>query len=354
MLKKMIKQSGSLKRLITFIGLCLCLLTAIWLGTGIGASNHELSMPFKTLHQWFNDATSLSLTQNIVLNIRLPRVVMAILVGSVLAMSGASLQGLCRNPLADPGLLGISSGAAAGAVLMIVFAKHIPFAEQAGAYAISLSAFCGAAIATFSVYHLANRGGAIQIPMFLLAGVAINALCAAMISSLSFIADDQALRLITFWMMGSLASANWTSVGICLPIVLLVSIALFRKRHALNLILLGEANARFSGIDVERVKNQILWLNALAVGIAVSFSGIIGFIGLVVPHILRMSSDTNYRYLIINSALFGAILLICADICSRMAITPAELPIGILTSLIGAPFFIALLIQQKKRIGFSL
>jgi iron complex transport system permease protein len=175
-----------------------------------------------------------------------------------------------------------------------------------------------------------------------------------MISGMSFIADDQALRLITFWMMGSLAGATWTSVAISAPTLAIAMIAIYRKRHALNLILLGEANARFTGIDVEKVKNQLLWLNALAVGVAVAFSGMIGFIGLVVPHMLRMSSDTNYRYLITNSALLGAALLALADLFSRMLIAPAELPIGILTSLIGAPFFIGLLIQQKRKMGFRL
>lgn len=291
---------------------------------------------------------------NIVINIRLPRTLMAIIVGAALAVSGASLQGVCRNPLADPGLLGISAGAAVGAVAMIIFAKYLPILSFAGVYLTPIAAFLGAAIATFSVYHLSQVDGEIQIPTFLLAGVAINALSAALISSLSFIADDQALRLITFWMMGSLASSTWTTVLMTAPFLVFVLLAVYKKRHALNLILLGEANARFTGIDVDKVKKQILWLNALAVGLAVAFSGIIGFIGLVVPHILRVSSDTNYRYLIINSALLGASLLALADIGSRMIIIPAELPIGILTSLIGAPFFIALLIQQKRKLGFAL
>ncbi|MEM7360862.1 MAG: iron ABC transporter permease [Pseudomonadota bacterium] len=341
-------------RTIQFLGLSFSLLILSWLGLSIGAAKTDLLVPFTSLYNSFSSEVELSITQNIIVNIRLPRVLMALLVGAALAVSGASLQGLCRNPLADPGLLGISSGAAAGAVTMILFAKYVPWLQFAGPYAISLAAFAGAAIATFTVYSLAQVGGHIQIPTFLLAGVAINALSAAIISGLSFIADDQALRLISFWMMGSLASATWTTVAITVVVLGGTIAAIYQRRHALNLILLGEANARFSGIDVERVKNQILWLNALAVGVAVAFSGIIGFIGLVVPHILRLASDTNYRYLIINSALLGAGLLTLADLVSRMVIAPAELPIGILTSLIGAPFFIALLIQQKKRLGFSL
>ena len=324
-----------------------------WLGIAIGAAKVDLLLPIDSFYAFLFGNLEGDMTHNIVANIRAPRVIMALLVGSALAISGASLQGVCRNPLADPGLLGISSGAAVGAVAMILFAKHIPVLSFAGPYLVSVAAFAGAAIATFSVYHLAQVNGDIQISTFLLAGVAINAMSGAIIGGLSFIADDQALRLITFWMMGSLASANWMTVSITAPTLGFVLWAIYKKRHALNLILLGEANARYSGIDVEKVKNHILWLTALAVGVAVAFSGIIGFIGLVVPHILRAISDTNYRYLVLNSALLGGALLALADIGSRMLIAPAELPIGILTSLIGAPFFIALLIQQKKRLGFS-
>lgn len=351
---RQVNQSHSHKRRLEFAILSFCLITFLWLGVSIGASNVNLLLPLESLYSSLVGKFEPSITQSVVLNIRLPRVVMALLVGAALAVSGASLQGVCRNPLADPGLLGISAGAAVGAVMMILFANHVPFLNAAGPYAVSIAAFAGAAIATFSVYSLAQVNGDIQIPTFLLAGVAINALAGAMIGGLSFIADDQALRLITFWMMGSLASATWTSVAISAPTLAIAMFAIYRKRHALNLILLGEANARFTGINVEKVKNQLLWLNALAVGVAVAFSGIIGFIGLVVPHILRMSSDTNYRYLIVNSALLGAALLALADLGSRMLIAPAELPIGILTSLIGAPFFIGLLMQQKRRMGFSL
>lgn len=349
-----LRQRHGIRRCIECFTLLSCLILIMWLSVSIGASEIDLLLPIKSLQAFFNEATETRVIDNIVLNIRFPRTFMAIIVGAALAVSGASLQGVCRNPLADPGLLGISSGAAVGAVSMILFAKYVPMLSFVGMYLTPIAAFSGAAIATFSVYHLAQVDGEIQIPTFLLAGVAINALSAALISSLSFIADDQALRLITFWMMGSLASSTWMTVLITAPFLGFVLLAIYKKRHALNLILLGEANARFTGIDVDNVKKQILWLNALAVGLAVAFSGIIGFIGLVVPHILRVSTDTNYRYLIINSALLGACLLTLADIGSRMIIIPAELPIGILTSLIGAPFFIGLLIQQKRSMGFGL
>lgn len=342
------------KRLFEALFLGCGLVAITWLGVAIGAAKTDLLLPLNTLYDFFAGILEENISHNIVANIRTPRVIMAILVGAALAVSGASLQGICRNPLADPGLLGISSGAAVGAVAMILFAKNLPSLSFAGPYLVSIAAFIGAAIATFAVYKLAHVNGDLQISTFLLAGVAINALSGAIIGGLSFVADDQALRLITFWMMGSLASANWLAVSIVAPVLAFVMWAIFRKRHALNLILLGEANARYSGIDVDRVKTQILYLTALAVGVSVAFSGIIGFVGLVVPHILRATSDTNYRYLVINSALLGGGLLTLADIGSRMLLTPAELPIGILTSLIGAPFFIVLLIQQKRRLGIAL
>ncbi len=342
------------KRVIEFGFLAVALIVIAWMGIAIGASKVDFLLPLSTFNELLFGDLENNVSHNIVANIRMPRVIMAMLVGAALAVSGASLQGICRNPLADPGLLGISAGAAVGAVTMILFAKSMPDFSALGPYLVSISACVGAAIATFSVYRLAQINGDLQISTFLLAGVAINALCGALIGGLSFIADDQALRLITFWMMGSLASANWLTVTITAPILVVVIYLIYRKRHALNLILLGEANARFSGVDVEAVKTQILWLTALAVGVAVAFSGIIGFIGLVVPHILRATSDTNYRYLVFNSALLGGGLLVLADIASRMLIAPAELPIGILTSVIGAPFFIGLLIQQKRRLGVQL
>jgi len=349
-----VKHRRQRRRVIEFIVLILAVGIVAWLGIAIGASKVNLMLPFYAFYDFVAGTLEANVTHNIVLNIRAPRVVMALLVGSALAISGASLQGICRNPLADPGLLGISSGAAVGAVLMILFANKIPDISFMGIYLVSFAAFIGAAVATFSVYRLAQVNGDIQISTFLLAGVAINALSAAVIGAVSFVADDQALRLITYWMMGSLASASWMSVMVTGPVLSFVLWGVYQKRHALNLILLGEANARFSGIEVEKVKNQILWLTALAVGVAVAFSGIIGFVGLVVPHMLRAVSDTNYRYLVVNSALLGAALLAVADIGSRMLIVPAELPIGILTSLIGAPFFIGLLVKQKKRLELAL
>jgi len=349
------------RRLTLFCGLLGLLIVSAWLGTAFGAAGINITLPVRTLMTAMglgNVDGSLSAIQNIVLNIRVPRVIMALLVGAALAVSGASLQGICRNPLADPGLLGISAGAAVGAVAMILASQTLftvmPELTIIGPYAISIAAILGAALTAFAVYHLAQMDGQLQVPTLLLAGVAINALGVAIIGTFNYIADDQALRQITFWLMGSLGGATWASVAILLPALGFALWVIFKRRHAINLLLLGEANARYCGVDVDRIKRELLWLNALVVGVAVAFSGTIAFVGLVVPHILRIYSDTNYRFLIINSALLGGALLALADMVSRLAIAPAELPIGILTSLIGAPFFIALLIKQKRNMGFGL
>ena len=338
------------KRQYLFTALITILIAAIWLGCSFGAAGYQLTLPIQVAIKALL-GEPLSAIENIVLNIRAPRVFMAVLVGSALAVSGASLQGICRNPLADPGLIGVSAGAAVGAVVTILLGQSIPFILQLGAYAISVAAVLGAAVTAFTVYYLARVDGRLEVPTLLLAGVAINALGVAIIGIFNYLADDQALRLITFWLMGSLAGASWQAVAIIAPCLGLSIYLSYRQRYALNLLLLGEANARFSGIDVDRVKLQLLWLNALAVGVAVAFSGIIAFVGLVVPHILRMCSNTNYRYLLVNAAILGGALLVLADLLARSMVAPAEIPIGVLTSLIGAPFFIALLIHQKRRIG---
>ncbi len=347
------------RRLTLLYYLCGLLFVAAWAGMSFGAAGINLALPIDTFAAIFAaDTNGLTGIHNIVFNIRIPRVLMATLVGAALAVSGASLQGVCRNPLADPGLLGISSGAAFGAVAMIIISPFLfaaaPFLTDLSPFAISIAAIAGAAITAFSVYHLAQVDGQLQIPTLLLAGVAINSLGVAIIGGFNFIADDQALRLITFWLMGSLGGATWTTVSILTPALGFSLWVIYRRRNAINLLLLGEANARFSGVDVNKIKRELLCLNALVVGVAVAFSGIIAFVGLVVPHILRIYSDTNYRYLIVHSALLGGALMVIADMTSRTAVAPAELPIGIITSLIGAPFFIALLIKQKRKMGFGL
>lgn len=326
------------------------LLLVTWVAISIGAAKVNFSFPLDLIGQWFGFDYQQSHLLTIVNNIRLPRVILAILVGATLAISGASLQGLCRNPLADPGLLGISSGAAAGAVAVIVMADKWSIPESVQPYLVPSAAILGAAVASFAIYRLAQVKGTMQIATLLLAGVAINALGGAVIGIFSYLADDQALRMITFWMMGSLASASWKMLLVITPLLIICLLLLLQKRNELNLLLLGEANARYVGVEVDKVKTQLLWLNATCVGIVVSVSGIIGFIGLVIPHLLRMASTADYRYLLLNSALLGAALLILADTLARVIIKPAELPIGLVTAALGAPFFIGLLLKQKKKL----
>ncbi len=334
--------------------LMLVLVIASWCSISIGAAQSNLLFPFQLISEWLGLTQENASIITIVSEIRLPRVLLAVLIGSALAVSGASLQGVCRNPLADPGLLGISSGAAVGAVTIILFANRLSVPEFIQPYLIPIAAFIGAAITTFTIYRLAQVNGAVQIATLLLAGVAINAMGGAIIGAYSYVADDQSLRLMTFWMMGSLASATWPMLAISAPVMLIGMGLIYRKRTEINLLLLGEANARYVGVDVDKVKHQLLWLNAIVVGVAVACSGIIGFIGLVVPHILRVSTGADYRYLILNSGLLGAELLVLADLISRMLITPAELPIGVVTAILGAPFFILLLLQQKRKLVLAL
>ena len=264
------------------------------------------------------------------------------------------MQGICRNPLADPVLLGISSGAAAAAVIGIVFMVHWSVPDVIRPYVLPGLAFLGAAITALVIDKMAQVDGKLQIVTLLLAGIALNALFGAVIGLMSYLADDQSLRLITYWLMGSLGAGSWQNVMIVSPILALSMWGIYRKRNELNLLLLGEANAKYMGVKVERVKKQLLWLNALTVGVAVSVSGIIGFIGLVVPHILRISLGSDYRFLLLNSMLLGGSVLLLADTVARMVAAPAEVPIGIITSMLGAPVFIFLLIKQKRKLSFGI
>ncbi len=328
--------------------LVLGLIAALWLAASIGAAGIDLSLPWQWLLSvsGLSDGTNPGLL-NIVHHIRMPRVVLAALIGAALAVSGASLQGLCRNPLADPGLLGITTGAAAGAVCVIACARWISLPAALMPYLIATGAFLSAALCTFLVYRMARIHGSIEVAILLLSGVAITALAAALINVMSYTADDQSLRLITYWLMGSLSGAGWPVVLALAPVLLWVIYAIHQQRHALNLLLLGDDNALHMGVHVAQVKNRLLWLNALMVGLAVSVSGSIGFIGLVVPHLLRLMNGSNHHHLILNAALLGALLLCAADVLSRIAIAPAELPIGVITALLGAPFFMLLLWQQR-------
>ncbi len=288
--------------------------------------------------------------------IRLPRVVLGVVVGAGLAVSGAAMQGLFRNPLADPGLIGVSSGAALAAVVVIVLGGTLAGGLSAtlGATLLPAAAFAGGALATVVVYRLATAGGRTSVATMLLAGIAINAVAGAGTGLMTFIADDDQLRDLMFWTLGSLGGATWQSLAVVAPCILVcVGAAPFLARP-LNAMLLGEAEARHLGVETQRLKRLVIALSALAVGAAVAVSGIIGFVGLVVPHLLRLALGPDHRTLLPGSALLGGALLLGADLLARTVVAPAELPIGIVTALVGGPFFLWLLLRQRRRgAGFS-
>ena len=282
--------------------------------------------------------------------IRLPRVVLAVLVGGTLAVSGAMMQGLFRNPLAEPGLVGVSAGASlAAATFMVLGApltKHL--SDDFALYGLPIAAFVGAIGCAVIIHRASMVSGRTSVSTMLLAGIAFNALGFAGLGILQYLADDNQLRSLTFWMMGSLGGATWDSLTVIGPLLLLpILLAPFLAR-GLNVLQLGEAEANYLGLDVENLKRLSIGLVALGVGAAVSISGMIGFIGLVVPHLIRLGSTPDHRVLLPASALLGALLLVGADLLSRTVVIPAEMPVGIVTTLVGAPFFLGLLLAGRR------
>ncbi len=286
----------------------------------------------------------------VLLLIRLPRVLLAMLVGAGLGISGAAMQGLMRNPLADPSLIGISSGGALAATLIFLAGDvaTMKLAQYPGIFVLPAAAFLGALATTFAVYRLSHAAGRVMVAVVLLAGIAINAIANAFSALLTFFATDTQIRNVSFWKLGSLGGATWPACAIMLPCVLLPVIVLTGQGRVLNAFLLGESEAFHLGLRVERAKRLIILSVALAAGASVAFTGIIGFVGLVVPHILRFLVGPDYRRLLPASALFGAALLLACDLVSRTLVVPAELPIGIITALGGAPFFLYLLLRNRK------
>ena len=287
-------------------------------------------------------------------DIRLPRLAMGLLVGAALAVSGATMQGLFRNPLADPGIVGVGAGAGLGAILAIVLGAMLPIAVQgwAGNYLTPFAAFAGGWGATILLYRVSTRHGRTSVATMLLAGIALGALAGAVSGILVYVADDSQLRDLTFWGLGSLAGANWAKVLSAGPLIALSLIAAQYLAKGLNGLALGEATAAHMGVDVQRMKSIAILTVACSTGAAVAVSGGIGFIGIVVPHLLRLGSGPDHRTLLVNSALLGAALLVMADVIARMIIAPAELPIGIVTAVIGAPVFLWILL--KRRDGLQL
>ena len=325
---------------------------AVWsLSTGVYDFGDKSA--FEVLWKVIKGDSDLSLSDKyIVWDVRAARIVMAIIIGSMLSVSGTSLQGLFRNPLATGDLIGLTAGATLMAAITIVlgghFREYLPEAVQFSL--VGIAAFMGSLLAMLLVYKISTSGGKTNVVMMLLTGVAISAIGFSITGFLIYISKDEQLRDLTFWNMGSLAAATWTK-NIILAIILIISYTiLLPKGKALNAMMLGEKDAQHLGINVERLKKQIVIIVSLMVGSCVAFSGTIGFVGLIVPYILRLLFKSNYSFILPLSAIFGSVLLLTADTVSRSVVEPSELPIGILTAMMGAPIFIAILLKFKKSV----
>lgn len=283
----------------------------------------------------------------ILLEIRLPRLLMALLTGAALAVCGAVMQALFRNPLADPGLLGLSSGASLAVGLWIVCGPALAFIPAwEHAYVLSCVAFAGALASCWLIFRLARRSFRVSVLHLLLAGLAINALAGSVIGFLNYISDDQQLRALSFWSMGNLGGTRWVNVLVMASGLLPALVYLLCQSSRLDVLLLGEQDAAYLGIPVEIFKRRLIAVTALCVGLSVAFTGLIGFVGLVVPHLIRLLVGADHRCVLPGSCLLGAILLALADTVGRLVVIPAELPVGLLTSLIGSLFFLWLLLQS--------
>lgn len=289
----------------------------------------------------------------ILMQIRLPRVLLGVAVGAGFALSGCALQGLFRNPLADPGLIGVSAGAAVGAVAVIVLGGAVSggLPLWLRPYLLPLGAFAAASCVTMMVFRMARFGGRLSVAALLLTGVAVNAIAFAVIGALTYISDDTQLRELTFWTMGGLGAANWTSAAVASAAALASGLALLGFARALDLFQLGERAAFHMGLDAERVKTRIGLLAAAAVGAGTAVAGPIGFVGLIAPHIARLLVGPDHARVAPFAALIGAALMLAADLGVRMIAPPAEPPIGLATSLIGGPFFLWLLMRRIGKGG---
>ena len=285
-------------------------------------------------------------------NIRLPRLLLGVAAGAGLGLAGALMQGLFRNPLADPGLIGVSSGAALAAASFIVMGNlWFPDLPRAlGSWTLVSMAFMGGLVVTFLIYALAQSQGGTRMGLMLLAGIAVNALAGAGLGYLSFLATDEQLRNLQFWLLGSLGGARWSAVVLVGAVVTLACGAGLTLARPLNAIALGEAQAVLLGVDVERTKRWAIWVCALAVGAVTATTGMIGFVGLIAPHWVRMVAGPDHRIVLPGSALLGAALVLAADAVARTAVKPAELPLGVLTAFIGVPMFLFMLRHFRGRV----
>lgn len=317
------------------------LAVAVVAGVLAASASGAVSIPLRELPAllWGTPTPEQALWRNVLIDIRLPRVLLAVVMGAGLAISGAALQALFRNPLAEPGLIGISAGASLGAVIAIVM-------TPGGFWYTAPGAFIGSLVATLSAYMVGRRVPGVA--GLLLAGVAITAIAFSLIGLFTFMASDAQLRDLTFWNMGSLAGANWKLLAFLGPWVLLLSLWLMRQWRVMNALLLGEREAQHLGYSLKQARARLVLACTLIVGPLVAASGTIVFVGLVVPHLVRMTLGANHRLLLPACLLGGGLVMTLADWLARVVVVPAELPIGLVTGLVGGPFFLWLLARGRR------
>lgn len=321
----------------------LIVLLSLLIFASVGATlNGAFQIDFRAIFDFFTGKPQAldDISRNVLFDIRIPRVLLGILAGAALGLTGAVMQALFRNPLAEPGLVGLSAGASLGAVAAIVL-------STGGFLLISISAFICSVLTTYITYLLGRLSSSVS--GLLLAGIAINAIIFSIVGLIIINANDAQLRDLTFWNMGSLASANWQVLGFLSPIMFFGMILLLRHWRMLNALLLGEREAHHLGFALKPLRKQLIILVAMVVGPMVAVTGGIGFVGLVMPHLVRILLGADHRWVLPASAISGAFALTLADWLARTLISPAELPIGLITSLVGAPFFVWLLYRGRTR-----
>src|SRR6185437_11297639 len=333
----------------TYSVLGVVLVASLIASAGIGAFTFTPSEMVRHIGEglgWIATTPSDTLSRNVFLQLRLPRVFIAALTGAVLGVFGTLMQGIFRNPIVEPGLAGTSAGAALGASLVFVFGTTSALARPLGSLAVPVMAFIGAFAATMLVYRVSTSFGKVNVFTLLLAGIAVNAVCGAGTGFLSYIARDPQARNITFWNLGTFTTADWRGVELIGVFFGLSFIWALRYGKALNALMLGENEAAYLGVNPRRLILWLLVVNTIMVAVATAMVGVIAFVGLVIPHVLRMMKSADYNFLLPASALLGAVLMEVIDIVARVIIPPAELPIGIITAVVGAPVFLGILLRQ--------
>lgn len=335
----------------TYTVLWIALAVALVASGGIGAFSFSPATMVRHLGEgfgWITPSPTDALGRNVFLQLRLPRVCLAALTGAVLGVSGTIMQGIFRNPIVEPGLAGTSAGAALGASLVFVFGSTSALTRPLGSLAVPVLAFIGAFGATMLVYRVSTSFGKVNVFTLLLAGIAVNAVCSAGTGFLSYIARDPQARNITFWNLGTFTTADWR--GVEMVAVAFAGCFAYAMRYgkSLNALMLGEDEAAFLGAEPEKLILRLIIINTIMVAVATAMVGVIAFIGLVIPHVLRMLKSSDYTFLIPASALLGAVIMSVVDIVARIIIPPAELPVGIITAVVGAPVFLWILLRQQR------